>query len=377
MFLRGEGEIVMEIKPVVFSVGDTYQIAVVSEKETVMWVNVGGVDYFDESNGVLRSDVLVHMMTVPKKALDSTAKYTINYRFIFERKAYFTDSGEIISKTFEFAEPKKDNIRIYHLADCHENYIKPIASAKTYGDFDMLILNGDIHENSGGEKCFMNIYRLAQELTSGRIPVVYARGNHDTRGKYAEKLALYTPTQNGNSYYTFRIGNVWGLVLDCGEDKLDSHAEYGNTICCAAFRQRETQFIKEVIANKDNEYNAPGVKHRFVVSHTPFTERNLKNNGEFDIENDTYNEWVALLNDEIKPEFLLSGHTHCCRITRPGTENDHRGQKFTTVIGVESTNTYSVIEDEKYFIGTGIDFKDKETVISLADSLGKVEAYTI
>ncbi|MBO5269618.1 MAG: serine/threonine protein phosphatase, partial [Clostridia bacterium] len=79
-------------------------------------------------------------------------------------------------------------------------------------------------------------HRIAAGVTKGRIPVVFARGNHDTRGKYAERLANHTPTDNGRSYYSVRLGKLWMLVLDCGEDKNDDHAEYGHTMCCHAFR---------------------------------------------------------------------------------------------------------------------------------------------
>lgn len=53
----------------------------------------------------------------------------------------------------------------------------------------------------------------------------FSRGNHDMRGKLSEKMQTYTLTDNGNSYYSFQIGALWEMVLDCGEDKADSHEE--------------------------------------------------------------------------------------------------------------------------------------------------------
>lgn len=61
---------------------------------------------------------------------------------------------------------------------------------------------------------------------------------------------------NGDSYYTFRLGKIWGMALDCGEDKMDKDPEYGSTICCHAFRQQETAFIRQVIADARTAYEA-------------------------------------------------------------------------------------------------------------------------
>ena len=122
-------------------------------------------------------------------------------------------------------------------------------TAKAYGKIDFLILNGDLPNHSGDISNFTTIHRIASEITGGEIPVVFSRGNHDMRGIYAENIAEHTPTDHGNSYYTFRLGGVWGLVLDCAEDKNDDHPEYGNCNCCHAFRREQTKFIESVIKN--------------------------------------------------------------------------------------------------------------------------------
>ena len=41
--------------------------------------------------------------------------------------------------------------------------------------------------------------------------------------------------ERSNKDSTFRLGNLWGILLDCGEDKNDDRPEYGGTICCHAF----------------------------------------------------------------------------------------------------------------------------------------------
>ena len=62
---------VLKTTPIVYAIGNDYQIFVPVNVPTVMWVNVNGENYYDDSNGVLRSDVTVHKMTVPMTELDA------------------------------------------------------------------------------------------------------------------------------------------------------------------------------------------------------------------------------------------------------------------------------------------------------------------
>ena len=317
--------------PIVYAVRDTYQIMVPVTKETVMWVKVGDRCFYDDSNGILRSAVTTHRMTVPMKLLDREKKYTVCYRVIHERKPYFTESGEVMCFESEFRPVESTPIRIFHIADAHNNVERPVAAGSYFGDkLDLLILNGDIPNHSGEIEYFTTIHEIAAQLTHGEIPVVFSRGNHDTRGIYAENIADHTPTDNGCSYYSFRLGRLWGLVLDCGEDKADENAEYGNTVCCADFRRRETEYIKSVIENCRREYEAEGVENRIVVCHVPFTEKFPQ---PFNIEEETYRLWAKLLKKHIKPQLMLCGHTHRAYISKVGCEKDYLGQPCPVVVG--------------------------------------------
>ena len=316
--------------PIVYAVRDTYQIIVPVSCETVMWVTVGDRSYYDDSNGILRSASFTHKMTVPASVLDKEKKYTVCYRVIYERKPYRTEAGDVMYYESDFRPVESSPVRIYHIADAHNRVDQPVAAGRYFGDkLDLLILNGDIPNHSGDIKYFTTIHEIASQLTGGEIPVVFSRGNHDTRGIYAEKIEDHTPTDNGRSYYTFRVGHVWGIVLDCGEDKSDDHVEYGHTVCCADFRRRETEYIKDVIKNCESEYMAEGVENRIVVCHVPFTEKFA---APFDIEEDTYTEWARLLRAHVHPQLMLCGHTHNAYITKVGDERDDKGQPCTVAV---------------------------------------------
>ncbi len=354
-------------KPTVFAVGNTYQIMLPCEKPTLMWVSVNGKCYYDHINGVLRSDTKIHRVTVPKEELDSAGAYKVCVRTIIERKPYFSETEDVVETPYQFRAVPEDGARAFHLADVHGNTKVALVTAKKFGSFDFLILNGDIINHSGSIDKFDAIFELTEGLTGGMIPVVFSRGNHDLRGVCAEKLADYTPTYNGKTYYTFRLGSIWGILLDCGEDKTDDHPEYGNTICCHAFREEETEFLKSIIGNSEAEYEDAGVRYRMVVSHVPFP---LKRQEPFDIEGERYTKWCGLLKEYVKPDMILSGHTHKFSIEEPNGERDAYGQPCTVVVG--SAAQFISHEEKAYLVGTGLTFRNGSIEVSMIDLNGTV-----
>lgn len=320
-----------ETTPIVYVVGTNYQIMVPVTQETLMWVEVDGKLFYDDVNGILRSNTTTHRMTVPQALLDGAGEYKICYRIVNERRPYNSNVSEVFEYVSVFKPVTSENPRFFSIADAHNEVDKPVAAAKAFGEIDFLILNGDIPNDAGDIKNFSTIHRIASEITNGEIPVVFARGNHDMRGIYGENIAEHTPTDNGNSYFTFRLGKIWGIVLDCGEDKPDNHSEYGHTVCCEEFRKRQIAFINSVIANAENEYEAEGVAYRMVVVHDPFTEYKSNQLSEADLA--TYMEWARLLREEVKPDVMISGHVHQAYITNVGDELDKLGQACPVVVG--------------------------------------------
>ncbi len=349
----------LKTAPTVFAVGNDYQIMFEVEKESLVSIRVGEETYFDESNGIMNSLSSMHRVTVPSALLDKEKKYTICIRPLIERKPYFTETEEIVEFDYNFKPVPESNIRAYHLSDTHNRIAEPVGAAKVFSNIDFLILNGDILDHSGDPSKFANIYMICSEITGGSIPVVFSRGNHDLRGNYAERFADYTPSQNRNTYYSFRIGSIWGLVLDCGEDKDDSKDEYGFTVACHPFRLRQTEYLKSVIANADKEYNAQGVKTRIVISHNPFTENHPY---PFNIEKDIFTDWATLLKEHVKPDVMICGHTHKLSVFYPNIEDNYIKRPCPVVVGSEPY--------EDRFIGCGYIFGDDKIDVVFNDNLG-------
>lgn len=356
---------IIRTSPAVFAVGDNYQIMVEVTCPTLMWVEVGGEEYFDDSNGIIRSAVTTHRITVPASELDAAGGYTLFARRIIERKPYFSETEEPVSKYFCFVPVKPGRITAYQIADAHNMVQAPVAACKKFeekfGRIDFLILNGDVPDHSGRIENFHNIYQIAADITGGAKPVVFSRGNHDTRGIFAENIADHTPVENGNSFFEVKLGDLHAVVLDCGEDKNDSHAEYGHTVCCHAFRKRETKWLEGLMAE-------PGIKaskHRVVIAHNPFTWTHRE---PFDIENEIYSHWAELLKTKFAPELFIAGHLHKLFISVPGDEFDQLGHPCKVVSG--SLPIHGRDGKPDYFAGSGFIFDDGVTVV-FNDSDGK------
>lgn len=346
----------MRFTPAVFAVENTYQIMVPVDRPSLFRVKVGDKYYYDEANGILRSLCSIHRVTVPAAELDRCGAYTVCERVLIDRKPYFPESEEETETVFRFYPLPAGRFTAFHIADAHNAITAPVKAALAKGVPDLLILNGDILNHSGDEAQFDNLYEICEQITKGERPVLFSRGNHDLRGLYAERFAEYTPQIRGNTYYSFRIGSLWGIVLDCGEDKDDVHAEYGHTVACHPFRERETEFLRSELAKK--EYADPGVTHRLIVVHNPFTHRC---HPPFDIEDGIYTEWADLLKGI--PDLILAGHTHTLEVLLPGCEKDNRHQPCPVLIGARP--------EQDAFTGAWLTFSPGEITSEFVSSTGE------
>lgn len=251
---------------------------------------------------------------------------------VVDRKPYFPVLETECRCTFSFRPvPESGPIHLYHIADVHNRDEPALRAGRFFGDqLDLLVLNGDVPDSSESFEKFSTIFTLGSDLTRGEIPIVFSRGNHDLRGFVAESMTDYVPSDRGRTYYTFRLGRIWGMVLDCGEDKSDDHAEYGGTTCFHAFRERETEWIRQVAEKAEREYEAPGVEYKLVICHMPFAWQNTP---PFDIESELYAEWCRILRTTVHPDLMLHGHVHDAYVVRPGEERDTLGTPCPYLVG--------------------------------------------
>lgn len=96
-----------------------------------------------------------------------------------------------------------------------------------FSELGFVAFNGDMSSSvESGEQLFKDYLDASAALFAAGTPILFTRGNHETRGVFADSLGDYFPGRDGRFYGIYRYGDVCILLLDCGEDKPDDHAEY-------------------------------------------------------------------------------------------------------------------------------------------------------
>lgn len=297
----------LECHPAVCPVEDSYWIIFLCNRPALASVLVGDVTYTDNTNGVMRTNTRVHKICVPAELLNKHCHYTIHIAPLEDHCCYYPKPEETEAYEYDFHPVATDRpVEFYVLADTHGDSKTPACAALARPHIDALILCGDIGDSADTPEQIETLHRLSSDITHGEIPVIYARGNHDTRGHMAERLTEYIPTRNGSTYYQFKLGRIWGIVLDAGEDKPDNVPEYGGVCDYPAFRRAQTEYLRRIISDKDNTYGAQDVEYRIGICHMNFAY------SKYSFANTTpeiYSDWVSCLN-EIGIDIMLCGHNH-------------------------------------------------------------------
>lgn len=361
--------------PCVFAVGNEYQVAFNTKEYGVAWVEVDGQAYRDSRNGLMRSETLIHKVALPMAVLDAARRYRVCFRALPVRRPYFPELGELQTRDYAFRPVDESRpLRAFMLADTHSRVDAPCRAAEAFGAVDLLLLNGDIPAESKQIEDIRAIYDITSRLTHGEIPVVFARGNHDCRGRLATELPEYIGTRQGETWFTFRMGGLWGIVLDCGEDKRDTDPEYGGLVDCHGMRLRETEFLKDVLLRADEEFRAAGVCKRVAICHMPFPTKQVTMNDEkFTIETELYSEWTQLLND-MDLDMMLCGHMHWLDLVEPGSENMRLSANFPIVIGSAVYEGEIVCREAEHmgseYAACGITWSEDALRVETVDNLG-------
>lgn len=341
--------------PAVFVYEEGYYIIFVTPQKGIGWVEIDGAEYLEKTvGGLIQSEKLVHKILVPHEVLDKSQKYTVCFAAVAARLPYFPKTSPIQSKTFSFKSPAgKKDLNVYHLCDTHTRITPPARACEYFGDeLDLIIMNGDIPNHSGSVEMLTKIHELCEKTAHGSIPIVFSRGNHDTRGEAALDFIDYTPNKDGDFFYTVRFSNVWAVILDCGEDKPDSNVEYGGMICFEPYRKKQTEFLKKL--NETKPYLAPGIDHRIAICHIPlYSSWNL-------FAKDIYAQWLDELN-AMGLDLMLCGHDHQTLYHPDGKDTGFGKMDFPIIIGgtMASHNDYH---------GTALKFTSDSISFEFTDS---------
>ncbi|MBP3591658.1 MAG: metallophosphoesterase [Clostridia bacterium] len=324
----------LECAPSVFVIGEEYEILVNAKENGILYLEIGGEAFFEENAGVLATERAYAKIRVPQTVLDKAEAYTVVYSKTICHQAYFSEMGEPERESFPFRPIKKtDGVRIFYLSDVHSHFsLAEQAAARFADETDLYIMNGDVAEVEK-EKDFLEVSIFLGQVAKGAVPIVFVRGNHDTRGKLSHFYTDFFPANGKDTYFTFSVGPIAGIALDCGEDKPDDYvygAEYGYKSAYAGinrfapFRRRELAWLKE---------QAPLTRpYRIAVSHICPMQTARRAGCEFDIEREVYTAFSEQLS-RLGVQAMLCGHIHRAYTMLPGDGQSLLPHDFPIVVG--------------------------------------------
>lgn len=363
--------------PSVFVIEDKYEILVNATANGIIAVRIGDELYYEENSGVLSSEKDYAKIRLPQALLNTAKEYEIVYRKTIDRKGYYSKMAEPQTEKFAFKPMEKtEKVNMYHIADVHYRFADAAPLASFFGDdLDVLVVNGDIGEVETVQN-YLDVCKFVGEMSQGKIPVIFARGNHDTRGKLAERFTDFFPCNGKDTFFWFELGALSGVVLDCGEDKVDTHLEYGameyfkadspevygGVNSFSPFRQRELQFLKGLQRSKKDTLF-------FAVSHICPVHTTVHIGGAFDIERECYAAWNTEL-ERLDTKFMLTGHMHRAYMVMPDDERSTLAHNYPVVVG-------SAVQKET-IIGAAVTVSKESMEVKFTDKNGNItETHTV
>lgn len=299
----------IKYKPAVYIVENEYQIVFGSNVEALAWVEVDNKRYYEDYAGYYNSTKKMHKIIVPMDVLDNAKEYTVGTQKLTYRGPFGGFKGREIEETYSFRPvDTSDGLNYYSISDVHMG-LECSKEASDYNkDKELLILAGDTISMIDTYRDAAYTNKVAYELTKGEIPVIYARGNHELKGKYMEEFHDYVGANGEDFFYKFSFGNVYGIVLDIGEDHDDDYWEYYDTCDFNEYRNRQLELIRSELESK--EYL--NYDYRLVVCHIPLSFINARHN-HFVFKKD-----VTTLLNQMDIDMVISGHQHDLLVFEPG-----------------------------------------------------------
>jgi len=272
--------------PVVFDNGKDYSIVWATNCKATGFVKYSyrGEEYtvFDCITGKTTVEE-IHCVHVPYEHLTKNSYQVLSTK-VFDELSYGGTLGRTIaSKVYKFRGVYKDDMVFLSVSDWHNENDLLVESIANAGSFDVLFAPGDPCDAIySDDDIIENMVIPLSEATGSVIPVIYTRGNHETRGPFAVDFAQRIGFDN--FYFRVRHGAYDIVVFDSGEDKEDSNWEYGGLANFNQYRKAEYLWLKSL--------QKSGSEYTIALGHDPFYP----------------DEWTKEFN-RLGVEKMFSGHT--------------------------------------------------------------------
>jgi len=200
-------------------------------------------------HGLIDVNTTLHSIPLDGLRPGTTYYYRASSTEIIKYGPYKTKFGQSVKSEGRFTtlDPKKGSFSFCVLNDRHDHvpHLRRALGSVRWDGVDLVFGLGDVMNDPMSEQqIFQNFINPCVEFFAGRIPLVFVRGNHETRGAMARRLMDYFPTESGRYYYSLDHGGVRFLLLDGGEDKADGSEEYSGLVAFEDYLKRETQWLE-------------------------------------------------------------------------------------------------------------------------------------
>jgi len=276
------------------------------------------------NNGLIDANTKQHSIRIKNLEKGTTYKYRIVSKEILKFDPYEVLYGNSVVgeiHEFETLDSEKESFLFGAVTDVHErgSELDRLMQNSDVNTIDLMFYTGDIlnwigHEN----RIFNGFLDVSVKHFASEKPLVFIRGNHETRGPNARNLISYFPHSNGKLYYSFRQGNVFFIILDAGEDKPDSHPVYAGLVDFDAYRDEQAQWLQKVVEREGFKQSL----YKVVLIHIPLFSGSTKHGA-----TDITKKFGPILN-EAGIDLMISGHHHRFAVIK----NDEKGNRFPIVI---------------------------------------------
>ena len=233
----------------------------------------------------------------------------------------YGDSTATAWHTFSTTDPDQKGATLFVTSDTHFDSAKleNLLKAADYTTCDAIFYAGDMTSYiDNPEALFQALIDVSVKLFASSKPFDVVRGNHETRGNLARQYPHYFPRKDGHIYGSRLIGDVMIVMLDCGEDKQDTHPVYAGLTDFDTYRSQEAQWLKSVV--KSPEYKK--AKYRVIISHFPMVMgQEWKDEKAWHGWDDAIRKFLPILNGT-KVDLMVSGHTHRTHLHEAGADGN-------------------------------------------------------
>lgn len=298
----------------------------ITNKLSYSWVEYGYEPGMLDQKALLVTDGLVNaydrIHEIHVEGLQTGKQY--HYRVVSKEVLKFDyedsiDYGETIySDTYSFntRSENAEDVSWLVLNDIHDtpSSFSLLLQLNKNHPFDLVFLNGDMFNYQAGEEQIIeHLLKPCCEAFASQKPMLYVRGNHEMRGKFAHQLRDYFsyPEQQ---FYHYQLGPVLTIVLDTGEEEIDTGFDQSDI-----YREKQAKWLEEIMQSALYQR----AKYRVVMMHIPpfysFDQKGSRH----------CKQVFSPLFDRYKVDLVIAGHTHTYGV-HPPVKDQHN---YPIVIG--------------------------------------------